>query len=431
MAGAKKDSRLATRTARANLKAQHQPYWLNIAEGVALGYRRGPQGGSWYCRVYEGAGKYGQDYIAGADDHVDTNGETILTFYQAQERARQLSKQREKQRGIGVRGDATVKQAADRYMDWYRQHRRAIRETEHVVNAHILPALGDKRLDTLTTPQLRAWLDGIASQRARVRSSGDKPQYRPAPKTSNEKRARRATANRILNVLKALLNRAFQDGLAAEDIAWRKVKPFAKADEARIRFLNDAEGIRLVNACPADLRSLVRAALLTGARYGELVGLRAADVDLRAGRVYVAQSKSDRPRHIPLNPEGVALFKRLVTGMTGDALIFTRADGRGWGKNYHVRPLIKACEIASIKPVLAFHELRHTYASHLAQAGVDLLTISKLLGHADTRITSKHYAHLADKTLAAAVTKLPSFVGGNVIVSVPARAKPDKMEKAA
>jgi len=65
--------------------------------------------------------------------------------------------------------------------------------------------------------------------------------------------------------------------------------------------------------------------------------------------------------------------------------------------------------VARIRPPVAFHELRHTYASHLAQAGVDLLTISKLLGHADTRVTSKHYAHLADKTLAAAVTKLPSF----------------------
>lgn len=65
--------------------------------------------------------------------------------------------------------------------------------------------------------------------------------------------------------------------------------------------------------------------------------------------------------------------------------------------------------MAKIKPAVAFHELRHTYASHLAQAAVDLLTISKLLGHADTRITAKHYAHRADKTLAAAVTKLPSF----------------------
>ena len=69
----------------------------------------------------------------------------------------------------------------------------------------------------------------------------------------------------------------------------------------------------------------------------------------------------------------------------------------------------EACRKAKVPPAVAFHELRHTYASHLAQAGVDLLTISKLLGHADTRTTTRHYAHLADKTLAAAVTKLPSF----------------------
>ena len=54
-------------------------------------------------------------------------------------------------------------------------------------------------------------------------------------------------------------------------------------------------------------------------------------------------------------------------------------------------------------------QLRHAYASHLAQAGVDLLTISKVPSHAGTRITARHYAHPADKTLAAAVTKLPSL----------------------
>jgi integrase len=134
------------------------------------------------------------------------------------------------------------------------------------------------------------------------------------------------------------------------------------------------------------------------------------DVDLRSGRIYIHQSKSGRPRHIPLNPEGAALFRELVKGKTGGALVFARSDGVAWGKNYHVRPLIDACDKAKIQPSVAFHDLRHTYASHLAQAGVDLLTISKLLGHADTRITSKHYAHLADRTLAAAVTRLPSFI---------------------
>jgi integrase len=315
-----------------------------------------------------------------------------------------------------------VAEAATRYLAWYRDHRRAYHETENAINAHILPALGDARLDALTSRQIRSWLERLAAKPARMRTGATSkgPNLRAA-KTEDEKRARRATANRVFNVLKAILNRAFHDGQVTDDTPWRKVKPFPKVDEARIRFLTDVEAVRLVNACPTDLRSLVRGALLTGARFGELANLRIGDVSFGSergddgkpvitGRIYVARSKSGRSRHIPLNPEGVTLLKQQVTGKTGEDLVFTKASGAPWGKNHHVRPLEQACQTAKIRPAIAFHELRHTYASHLAQAGVDLLTISKLLGHADTRITSKHYAHLADKTLAAAVTKLPSFV---------------------
>jgi integrase len=90
--------------------------------------------------------------------------------------------------------------------------------------------------------------------------------------------------------------------------------------------------------------------------------------------------------------------------------MFSRGDGEPWGKNHQQRPLSEACKRAKIAPPLRFHEARHSYASALAQAGADLLTISKLLGHADTRVTSRHYAHLCDKTLANAVNKLlPDF----------------------
>ncbi len=295
-------------------------------------------------------------------------------------------------------------------LKWYREHRRAVTETEHAVRAHILPTLGPKRVADLTASQLRAWLNGLAERPARARTARfAKQSYRPAAQTADEKRARKASANRILTVLRAILNRAFNDGLVADDSAWRKVKPFSKVDGARIRFLTGAEAVRLVNACPADLKRLVHAALLTGCRFGEIVALRAQDVNLRTGQVYISQSKSGRPRYVPLNQEGADHFRNLLTGAAGDELLFTRSDGKPWGKNHHVRPLIEACRAGKIRPATAFHELRHTYASHLAQAGVDLLTISKLLGHADTRITSKHYAHLTDKTLAAAVTRLPAF----------------------
>ncbi|HXM80396.1 MAG TPA: site-specific integrase [Burkholderiales bacterium] len=412
MAQTARDSKLETRTARLRLPLG-QRHFKSIGKGLTLIYRRTGEGfGTWTAKLALPGGKYTLRTLGGADDYQEANGADVLNFGQAHDRVRALANEAKANDGVLIK-PASVAEAAERYLAWYRENRRGVRETETAINAHILPALGDKQLSALTTAHIRSWLEQLAAKPARVRTArtAKTPKYRAAPKTADEKRARRSTANRLLNVLKAILNRAFRDGQVADDTAWRKVKPFPKADEPRIRFLSDAEAVRLVNACPADLRALVRAALLTGARFGELVELRAHDVNLRTAQVYVAQSKSGRPRHIPVNDEGVALFRQRATGKTGDERLFVRAKGQTWGKNHHVRALIEACRVAKIQPAIAFHELRHTYASHLAQAGVDLLTISKLLGHADTRITSKHYAHLADKTLAAAVTRLPSFVG--------------------
>jgi site-specific recombinase XerD len=134
------------------------------------------------------------------------------------------------------------------------------------------------------------------------------------------------------------------------------------------------------------------------------------DFNSTTSQVYVAPSKSGKSRYIPLNAAGVELFATLGAGRAAAAPAFPRADGSIWGKNHQQRPMLDACKRAKIAPPLRFYELRHSYASALAQAGADLLTISKLLGHADTRITSRHYAHLCDRTLANAVNSLlPAF----------------------
>jgi integrase len=189
-----------------------------------------------------------------------------------------------------------------------------------------------------------------------------------------------------------------------------KVNPFENADAPILRFLTQAEAIRLLNASPGDLRAFVRGALLTGARREELSKLTVADVNLANRTIFISGSKSGKSRHVPLSDEGVELFRAQTTGKTGDAFVFTKANGERWGKNHEVRPLRMANEVAHIESPVSFHELRHTYASLLAQAGDDLLTIIYLLGHGDTRITARHYAHLSDKTLANAVqSHLPSF----------------------
>lgn len=412
MARTVRDSNLESKDARLRLK-RGKRYWRGIQSGIALGYRRGAKGaGTWHARSLLPSGKYRLESLGVADDYMDADGDKVRDFGQAQRKAMELANAAQREDG-DIDRKLTVKGAAESYLAWFREHRKGVVTAEGAVRTHILPAFGDRPIASLKSAELRAWLDKLATKPARLRTSklATKANVRAAPKSGDEKRARKASANRIYSVLRAILNRSFQNGAIADDSAWRKVKPFAKVDEARIRFLTDAESVRLVNACPADLRALVRAALLTGARWGELAALRVADVTTSGDRptMYVAQSKSGKPRHIPLNAEGRELFAAQTLGKLGDALVFVRADGDPWGHNHHMRALKAACTVAKIRPAVRFHELRHTYASHLAQAGIDLLTIAKLLGHADTRITARHYAHLADKTLAAAVTSLPSF----------------------
>ena len=411
MARSARNAKLENRTARLKLPRQvwHQ---MTLRQGLALRYRRTAQGfGVWYARIVAADGKAIEPRIGMADDFIDADGETTLDFYQAQERARALATK-------PPTPAYSVGDAIDDYLKWYREHRKAIEATEATIKAHIRPQLGERAVAELTSVDLKAWRDSLARAKARRRTGKGKAQQhkrdRETPEEREEaKRARRATANRILAVLKAILNKAFEDEKVPDDSAWRRVRPFEKVDVPRVRFLTEAEALRLVNGAAGPFRPLVRAALLTGARYGELVRAKVGDFNGATRQLFIAPSKSGKARHVPLNDAGVELFKAQATGRPAAALLFSPQDGDAWGKNHQQRPMLEACARAKIAPPVRFHELRHSYASMLAQAGADLLTISKLLGHADTRITARHYAHLCDRTLANAVNALLPAFGAN------------------
>jgi integrase len=101
---------------------------------------------------------------------------------------------------------------------------------------------------------------------------------------------------------KAALNNAYQRGHIVNRDAWEAVKPFREADSAKIRYLTDKEAVRLVNVCEDDLCSLVSAALLTGARYGELTTLKVTDFNPDSGTIQIGRSKSGKVTH-PLDDE--------------------------------------------------------------------------------------------------------------------------------
>ena len=159
----------------------------------------------------------------------------------------------------------------------------------------------------------------------------------------------------------------------------------------------------MVNACPADLRAIVVGALLTGMRYGEISHLRAENFNPDAGTITIATSKSGKPRHIVLTDEGQAFMAQVVAGKPAEALAFTREGGGAWAKSYQFRPLREACAAAKIAPVISFHILRHSYASRLAMRGTPMPVIAAQLGHEGTRMTERHYAHLAPSHVATVI----------------------------
>jgi integrase len=404
MARTVRDANLETRTARLRLSLRTEPYWRGLESGFALGYRRRATGGTWLARRRPEAGGYAEHKIGTSDDLQDADGVAVLDYAQAQRAARQWWRaERRREEGHDTRtGPYTVADAIADYMKAFeRRGGKRVQATRQQAELHILPALGPLQVVRLTTRRVEEWHHGLAERPALLRSKpGRKPNHRKADRTAEGIRKRRATANRVLTVLKAALNHAWKAGHVASDDAWRRVRPFKGVETARVRYLTEAECVRLVNASAPAFRNLVRGALLTGCRYSELAAMQAADFNADAGVVTVRESKAGKPRHVVLTAEGQKLFAALTAGKVGDAPIFVRHDGGVWRASHQLRPMQAACARAKIKPAISFHVLRHTHGSTLAMRGVPMGVIAEQLGYADTRMTEKHYAHLAPSYVA-------------------------------
>jgi integrase len=416
MARTVRNGKIDTRSARAKLTERREPYWTPISAGCAIGCRRGAKGRTWVARFRDEDGKQHYEALGAAEDARDADGLTVFDFAQAQEKARAFFARKAQQLAGQVApadSSLTVADALKAYFaDREQRGSKGLAKDRAAARARILPELGAIELAKLTTKRIRDWQSALATA----------PKLTRAPRVVKDRksraidmmdvdavRARRATANRTLTVLKAALNHAFHEGRIATDEAWRKVMPFREVDSPVVHFLSDDECRRIVNASDGAFRNIVKGALVTGCRYGELTRMRAADFNAESGTITVRESKSGKPRHVVLTDEGRALFAELTAGRTGRELVFVRDDGKAWGPSHQQRPLDAASARAKIEPAATFHILRHTYASALAMRGVPMGVIAAQLGHADTRMTERHYAHLS-----------PNYVADTVRAALPA-----------
>jgi integrase len=405
MARTVRDTNLGRREARLRLKARGKPYWREIERGLHVGYRRlKGRAGTWWLRHYVGNQTYEVESLGIADDMSDADGVAILDYDTAQRAARERMVRRA-HAAAGKHGPLTVAEAIETYLAFLEEHRRSAADARARANARILPALGAIEIESLTTDAIRRWLTDLAKAPARLRTGkGEPQQYREAPADDEERRQRRATANRTFTVLRAALNFAWRNGRVSSDAAWRRVRPFENVGTARIRYLTIAEAKRLLNASDPDFRDLARAALETGCRYGELARLVCSDFNPDSGTLAVRQSKSGKPRHVHLTDDGRAFFEQLCAGRAGGEIML-KNRGHAWGPSHQPDPMRRACLRAKIDPPIGFHQLRHTWASLAVMAGVPLMIVARNLGHRDTRMCEGHYAHLAPSHIADAIRK--------------------------
>lgn len=387
--------RLQTREARKRLAARDAPYYVEVRRGLHIGYRRGSTGGAWSVREHRGDG-FIKRRLGLADDTLPADGVNVLSWSEA------LRAATGEDRPTLTKPRAyTVSEAAEAYFDFKsREHDAANIARDRITYAATIaaerdgiPKLGARPVADLTTDELRRWLAALV----------------PQTDDRDERRRAQATANRHWNLLRAILNFAYEGESVPSADAWLRVKPYKDVDRARKRNLTADEARKLLGKLQSPLLELVQGSLFTGLRLGELQALRVRDV--AGDAVHIEHSKSRKPRHVPLTAEGVEFFRRQSRGKAADALVFAPASRIAISRGMRA-----ACVAAKI-PAATFHDARRSYGSLLINAGAPLSTISRLLGHADMRMTLRNYAHLGDSELRVAVDQLPSFA------AKPARAK--------
>jgi integrase len=318
----------------------------------------------------------------------------------------------------------SFRELAAKYQAWIEGRQNSAKIKGYIIG-QLLIVFGDiqlKRFNTAMTDQLQT--DLISKK------------YKPS---SN---------NKVLNILKHMFSKAVEWDMVDEDILKRirKVKPL-RDDGKRLRYLSKEESQTLVSACDPHLKPIVITALNTGMRRGEILGLKWDEhIDLRHGFILLNKTKNGERREIPINNTLRSILKGLTRRLDIPYAFYDPTTGNPYQNvkrsfktalrkveiqkcpdcNYQ-KPRLKTkedaenCPQCNVKMVVFkgiddfhFHDLRHTFASHLVMAGVDITTVSKLLGHKSLTMTLR-YSHLAPSHMVKAVDILDSTLNEKTI----------------
>ncbi|MEW6214906.1 MAG: site-specific integrase [Nitrospirota bacterium] len=262
----------------------------------------------------------------------------------------------------------SFKELVEKYLSWINGRQKSARVKSYIIR-QLIEAFGNlplRRFNTAIVEQLQTDLMGRG--------------------------LKNSSCNKVLNVLKHMFTKAVEwDMVESETLKRvRKVKLLID-DSKRLRYLSKEECQSLINACDKHIRPIVVTALNTGMRKGEILSLKWDNVDLKHGFILLDITKNGERREIPINDTVRQTLQSLTRRLDVPYVFYDPIIGKPY-QNVK-RSFNTTLRRAGIRD-FHFHDLRHTFASHLVMAGVDITTVKELLGHKTLTMTLR-YSHLA------------------------------------
>jgi integrase len=291
----------------------------------------------------------------------------------------------------------------------YLPYARANKKSSHLDVSYckdFVSHFGEHRLEEITPLSIERYKQYLIA----------KPTYRPGARTAS-------SVNKHIHMLSRVLSYAMDSGMLVENPA-RKVRKLRESQN-RTRVLSHEEEKRLLSTLErrqrAHLQPLVRLALLTGMRRGELLRMRwDTHVDFARGEVYATDTKSGKDRAIPMSEDCRHLLLELKESATVGDYLFTYA---GKPITDSLTAWAEAVSDAELED-FHFHDLWHTFATRLGDAGASVFDIAALLGHSSISMTAR-YTHATEAGKQRAIAALDAR-RGQVLVTNAFGAKSDK-----
>jgi|SRR5579864_3565935 len=325
-------------------------------------FERLPDSGIWWIQYFDAAGRRRRE-------KVGAKSLAIKLVEKRRSDARAGVKMPENLRAKPV----TFRELAERALDYSKANKRSHAHDQWRMPA-LIEAFGNRAAEEITRGDIQKWLDFKSTE------------WSPA------------TRNRYMALMKLTYRLAEDDGKIKINPA-RLVRQ-TKEDNSRVRYLSDAEETALrkvIAESHSDHLAEFELALMTGMRQGEQFGLTWEDIDLNAGIIRLNQTKNGKGRFVRLNSRAVAILRMQHDRGLGVGRVFQNQEP------YWFKGAVDAAKVLNF----TWHCLRHTFASRLVMAGVDLRTVQDLLGHASITMTER-YSHLSPEHCTNAVEKLCS-----------------------